>query len=305
MEYLHYLLEINKNHSIAAAAKNLYLGHTTLSAIVKKCEQDLGLTLFHRLHNGVELTSEGEEAIALMEDIWKLYDEVLELNPATVKMNCPAKLLVAPTINSGLAAPLSRKFYELAPKGKLDIQSVPGREISGMLIKNEANIGITFLSTSQEEDYRAIAAKYQLSVEKILEDHHYLVVSKDHPLASLDEISAENVENLDFALLPHYLVPYYQAAFGKGNQFTTFGNITLIKQAVATQNMASILGGFAVYQNQHEANSQLKAIRLMNYKKENFISTYLIYRKEKKLNAMEKVLLRCVKECFSDGVLPD
>ena len=109
----------------------------------------------------------------------------------------------------------------------------------------------------------------------------------------------------NLALLPHYLAPYYQSAFGKGNQFTTFENITLIKQAIISQNMASILGGFAVFQNQHGANDQLKAIRLKNYKKEDFISTYLIYRKEKKLNAMEKILLRCVKECFSDAVIPN
>lgn len=298
MEYLHYLLEINEQHSIAATAKNLYLGHTTLSAIVKKCEQDLGITLFTRLHKGVETTAEGEEAIALIAEIWSLYEEILSLDPAAAKTNCPATVLVAPTINSGLAVPLTQKFYERAPDGNLDIRAVPGRDIGGMLIKNEANIGITMLSKQHEEDYRAIAGKYQLSVEKILEDSHYLVVSKNHPLAGLDSISAKAIKNLNFALLPHYMDPYYQAIFGEGNQYTTLGNIALIKQAIVRQNMVSILGGFAVYQNRNEANDQLKAIRLLDYKKEPFISSYLIYREKKQLSSAEKILLQCIRDYF-------
>ena len=301
MEHLHYLLEISDNRSIAAAAKKLYLGHTTLSAITKKCEQDLGITLFQRQHKGVDVTPEGEEAISLISEIWSLYEEVLALDPASAEENHPVSVLLAPTINSGLAVPLTQKFYQQAPDGQLDIRAATGRDISGMLIKNEANIGITLMSKSQAEDYRAIAAKYQLSLELIRADYHYLVVSKDHPLAHLDSISAEDVKNLNFALLPHYLVPYYQAVFGEGNQYTTMGNIALIKQAIVRQNMASILGGFAVYQNKSTVNDQLKPIRLLNYKKESFISTYLIYREEKNLNSKEKILLQCIRECFADN----
>lgn len=51
IEHLQYLIEINRRHSISAAAQELYLGQTTLSAIVKNAEDELGFPLFYRTHN--------------------------------------------------------------------------------------------------------------------------------------------------------------------------------------------------------------------------------------------------------------
>lgn len=42
IEHLYYLREISSCRSISAAAKRLFIGQTTLSAIVKSMEEDLG-----------------------------------------------------------------------------------------------------------------------------------------------------------------------------------------------------------------------------------------------------------------------
>ena len=56
LEKLQYLLEINRSHSISAAAKNLNLKQTTLSFTIKTIEEELGFTIFKRIPTGVNTT---------------------------------------------------------------------------------------------------------------------------------------------------------------------------------------------------------------------------------------------------------
>lgn len=46
IEHFKYLVEIDKHHTISAAAKALYMGQTTLSSIVKSMEEELGYSIF-------------------------------------------------------------------------------------------------------------------------------------------------------------------------------------------------------------------------------------------------------------------
>ena len=59
IEHFKYLVEIDKHHTISAAAKALYMGQTTLSSIVKSMEEELGYSIFQRTPKGVVLTKKG------------------------------------------------------------------------------------------------------------------------------------------------------------------------------------------------------------------------------------------------------
>lgn len=79
LEYCSYLLEINQLHSISAAAKSLHIGQTTLNAIVKRVEEELGFAIFQRTPNGVTATEAGTR---LMEILWEInvhYEELLRI----------------------------------------------------------------------------------------------------------------------------------------------------------------------------------------------------------------------------------
>ena len=77
IEYLSYLREIEKCKSISAAAKKLYIGQTTLSAIIKSIEDELGIRIFHRMSNGVTPTTEGAEILQYCDEIVEKYNEML------------------------------------------------------------------------------------------------------------------------------------------------------------------------------------------------------------------------------------
>ena len=68
-EYLEYLLEVARTKSISAAAKKLFIGQTTLSAIINSVENELNVKIFLRTHRGVGLTEHGERVIAIVEDM--------------------------------------------------------------------------------------------------------------------------------------------------------------------------------------------------------------------------------------------
>ena len=303
MDHFRYLLEIDKQHSITKAAKSLFLSQNTLSSIVKGAEDELGFEIFVRAQRGVYCTPEGEEAMTLITDIQDLYQQMLNLDLVNVKANYIARILLSPSINSALAVPLSRKFTQVSPDGSLDFRQVPGLDVTNLLIKDEGNIGLTYLSNHTIDSFHTIATKYHLKVERLLTDRHYLLVSKDHPLAELDSISTKSLTNLSFALLSHYFKAEesrYLSSFGPGNQYTTYANIALIKQAVARENMVTVLTGYSIFLNTSASNDQFKAIELVEDRGPRTLNLCLIHREEDHLHPVEKVLLGCVKDYFCE-----
>ena len=119
LEYLQYLMEIDRCRSISRAAQNLYIGQTTLSAILKNLEQELGFPIFDRVHNGVVPTSEGEEALSLIGGILSRYEDIQRLSGSSSSLAQTVHVISSPTINCALAVPLSSRFLESGANGNL------------------------------------------------------------------------------------------------------------------------------------------------------------------------------------------
>lgn len=310
LEHLRYLLEIDKHHSISAAAQKLYLGQTTLSAIVKSMEQELGFAIFERTHNGVQKTPEGEEALTIIREIVCRFEDIQQLGTHNSGLSKPIPVITSPTVNSALALPLNESFLQRVPNGNLDFHAVLGEEVGPLIIKNDGNIGVTYFRRRDLENYRIISGRYHIKTDILLEDRLYLLVARDSPLAAYDEITPDVLENLQFAILPHFSssdgsVSYYSKFFAPGNRYTTFADIGLIKQAVISRNMVSLLAGYAIYHNHSVDNSLLKAIPLAGKDEENDLMLCLIYRPESDLSHQEKILLQCIKEYFEHLAISD
>lgn len=303
MDHLPYLIEIDKRHSISAAAQDLYLGQTTLSSIVKSVEDELGFDIFQRTHSGVQTTPEGEEALALIWGINSCYEQIRQLS-AHAGTPSPVSLILSPSINATLALPLNQMFLEREPTGNLEFHSIIGDEVGTQIIKNESNIGLTYFSRAALENYRIIASKYQIEVDVLMKDHLYLLMRADHPLADREQISMQAVHNCHFAILPHFDASgdsmAYIKYFGSGNHYTTFPNVSLIQEAVSTQNMVAILSGYTCGLQQRE--STLRTIPLGGTRTENEIYLCLIHRSDSNIHYQEKVVIRCIRDYFEQQV---
>ena len=69
IQYLKYVVEVDKMGSINKAAKNLYMEQPNLSAAIKELEKDLGISIFYRSKKGVFLTKEGEKFLVYAKKI--------------------------------------------------------------------------------------------------------------------------------------------------------------------------------------------------------------------------------------------
>lgn len=304
MEYLMYLLTINKHRSISAAAQELYLGQTTLSTILKSVEEELGFKIFDRVPRGVSVTHEGEAALSLIEEISELYQEVLKLDYYSCSARRPVQVVLPANINSVLSLPITEAFLRSEPDGNLDFSVVEGSAVGSLLINNESNIGITYFSDTECNTFRKIAEKYQIDFKLLFRDHQYLVIHRDHPLAKYDSIFREQIDNVDFAMLPHSarMQPLvYGRNFGEGNRYTTFPSVSMIMKAVLMQSMATVLTGFVIQNIKNIDFAQLKVI-LLTKRTEPVLKHYnlcLIRKSDKNLNQSEQLMVKCIEEYFA------
>ena len=111
LEHFHYLLEIHRFHSISAASRKLHIGQTTLSAIVKAAEEEVGFQIFQRAPEGVLTTSAGEKFMTLAWEINLQYEKLMALKRRTTAGAPSINVLMAPTISVRLSIPLLEQFY--------------------------------------------------------------------------------------------------------------------------------------------------------------------------------------------------
>lgn len=71
-----YVYEIYKERSFSKAAQNLYISQPSLSARIKKIEEQLGSPLFDRSTSPLRLTELGEAYIKASEDIFKIEQQM-------------------------------------------------------------------------------------------------------------------------------------------------------------------------------------------------------------------------------------
>lgn len=308
IDHLRYLLEIDKHHSISAAAQKLYLGQTTLSAILRSTENELGFRLFNRNRNGVLPTPEGEEALILAWDICNCYDAIKHLNDQDTSLTAPVSIATSPSINCALALPLNKLFNDIEPNGNLEFQVMSGEKVGAQLVKNDNNIGITYMGQAEFKNYQKIATRYQIQTSVLIKDSLYLLVNKDTPLARRDSVFCDELTNLNFAMLPHFNSSEgsiaYAKNFGPNNHFTTFSTVALVKQAVLEQNMVALLSGYAIAHNHSVDGSRLKALRLLGTSGENQINLCLIHQSDSNLRYQEKLVLQCIRDYFQSLPTP-
>lgn len=66
---MHYVYEVYKERSFTKAAQNLYISQPSLSAMIKKTENEIGTPIFDRSTNPIQLTECGKRYIKSIEEI--------------------------------------------------------------------------------------------------------------------------------------------------------------------------------------------------------------------------------------------
>ncbi|MCI6256431.1 MAG: LysR family transcriptional regulator [Clostridiales bacterium] len=304
LEYLQYLIEIDRCRSISKAAQNLYIGQTTLSSIVKNLEEEFGFSIFHRVHSGVVTTPEGEEALSLAWEILSRYEEIKLLSSTNAARAQAVHVITSPTISCALALPLNHRFLAGEINGTLVFHETTGSEVGAALIQNEINIGLTYFMPGTQAEYEVSAAKYQVEVKPLFRDHLYLLAPADHPLAARDSVALEEIQGVELALLSHFLTDETSLVFSNSvqsaNRCTTFSSIPLVKRAIVELHMLGFLTGYAIHYDNSVDPGRIKPIRLTGMRGKNDIDLCLLHHNNSQLCYQERAVIKCIEQYFAE-----
>lgn len=303
LQQLQCILEVKKHRSISAAARAMYMGQTTVSACIRKLEEEIGVSIFERSAIGVEPTEEGRQILELAEQICWNYARIRDIGQEK-ESTLPVTVYASPSVESFLPALLADRLAEHGLPVLFRIQRERHMTLSQHIMNNQCDIAVTYTNPHRQEYLMKISEKYGMQVKKLAEDHFYLVVRSDHPLAGRTEMPVQEVRNLELAGLQHYRenthLPIFEPRMGYTNRYTTLPSVHLILGAVKDQNMAGILNGVAVAYENSRFGKEFCLIRLTDYERENKMMLNLIYRNSWAQTQTGKLLLEHIQECLYD-----
>ncbi|HZC18030.1 MAG TPA: LysR family transcriptional regulator [Caulobacteraceae bacterium] len=156
LRHLSYFVTLARERHFARAADACHVAQPTLSAAIRKLEEDLGARLVVRGHSFVGLTSEGERVLAwgrqILTDYDNLRDDLSSLRKGmvgTLRIGCiPAAM---PSV-----AFLTARFCKDHPAAQVAIRSLTSRAIQAELDAFDIDAGITYLENEPLEHVRRV-----------------------------------------------------------------------------------------------------------------------------------------------------
>lgn len=170
---LRYVLTVAEEKSISAAAKKLYVSQPSLSALIKRVEEELGCELFDRTITPLKLTSAGEVYIQTVREMLKLNQE-MKTRLRDIEDNPCGKLVVGVWPNIGIMPLIMKRFFEVFPDYDVQIMNSMG-EAERLRLLEQGTLELCI-----QPLYGSLSSKFV--VEEISVDNLVLVVPSELPV---------------------------------------------------------------------------------------------------------------------------
>ena len=193
--HLKYAVEVAKTRSISKAAENLYMGQPNLSRAIKELEESLGITIFRRTTKGITITQDGEEFLQYARQIVQKVDEVEQIyqNGRQKKQSFSVCVPRASYLSYAMAD-FSKSMKPGSPAEFYYCETNPMNTINSV-VREEFNLGIVRYQSSYEKYFSDFFKEKKLVSETIAEFTYLMIISKDHPLASKEEVTLEDLSD--------------------------------------------------------------------------------------------------------------
>jgi LysR family transcriptional regulator, hydrogen peroxide-inducible genes activator len=175
LRQLLYAVQIAKEHNFSRAAEKLHIAQPSLSQQLSKLEKEIGVLLFHRNTNSVELTHAGALFIDKAQQILSMVDGLRQEMEDISQMK-KGRLIVGSMPITGatilpLVLPVFQKRY---PQIEVTLIEETSANLEGLTASGETDISLLMLPLQQEK----------LVYQTIYEEEIVLTVPPKHPLAS-------------------------------------------------------------------------------------------------------------------------
>lgn len=192
LQQLLYFREVAHELHFSRAADNLYVAQSSLSHSIQELESEIGAPLFLR-RNGkkIQLTTYGKAFLPYVERVLLELDSGKNELEQMISPNCGvARIAYSYTNGCGIMADLLNAFYDVPSNADISIRQVVNHGgkafIEDVLALCEADIAI---STWPFTDSPHIQST------KIAEQEQYVLLPNDHPLASKEMVSVQELKD--------------------------------------------------------------------------------------------------------------
>ncbi|MDD3251105.1 MAG: LysR family transcriptional regulator [Lachnospiraceae bacterium] len=148
---IQYFLTVANEHSISTAAQKLYITQPSLSQAIKRIEDYVGVPLFKRTTNGLQLTNTGEQFYSTAmqtEKIWQNFSLNLSA-PDTLK---EGTLSFGITMQLGLKVlpDILIRFHQKFPKVNCNVHDAAHTQLEKEMMDGSLDLAITHIQHHQE-----------------------------------------------------------------------------------------------------------------------------------------------------------
>ncbi|PEL09937.1 LysR family transcriptional regulator [Bacillus sp. AFS017336] len=243
IEKLEYLVEVAKTGSFSIASQNLYVSQSAISQSIVSIEKKLGVKLFERSRgNSAILTSEGEEIVATVKELFIKYQELIE-KAQIINNNVNGKLKISTT--PGFFAVLLKPISSIRddyPKINIEIFQKPGQDIIEDILEERSDIGVLpFIKHLLENNDRLV-------YHNLFEAKMKLMVNRNSPLAEEAFVTPQQILNETLITYDgefiHLFKKLFYRQFGAMKELFTTTNTDTLKKAIEENLGVSFVPAF-------------------------------------------------------------
>ena len=147
-----YVIALEKTGSFSDAANICFVTQSTLSTMIKRLENQLGLKLFDRQKKPIELTAEGKKLINQFKIIDNEYENLFDLfNETKSEFHGTLKIGIIPTLAPFLLPLFLDEINVKYPNLNLEINEITTHEIQNKLKLREIDVGLISIPIVDKE----------------------------------------------------------------------------------------------------------------------------------------------------------
>ena len=287
LKKLMYFRTVAQELNFGQAAAKLYVDQSSLSRAIQGLESRLGVILFERHLRQLKLTEHGSLLLQETNQIFCLIDSINHRIKASQQgQSYTIELAISPNIDGYRVAKLLRQYHEKYPHMHLNVHEATYQDILSGLTQGRYHFALSLHIPSHRND--------SLIFKKLWQERLIILLSKQHPLMSLQHITFDDIQKYPFIsfqpdTLLHELI--YTATFSPLE--TLFVKSYSVLQAL-------VIAGFGIslvtqsmldnMQNQHVATRAIDPDLL--------VDTHLIYQPNRYSHQQIKNLENLVNTFF-------
>lgn len=142
LDYLRYIVEVEKTKNISLAAKNLHVSQPNVSQGIKNIENKLDVKLFKRSRSGSIATKEGKQVIILIQEILDRIEELQSFSlDESVLLQGNLNIASIASLSMSLIPQTISKVKKQFPKLSINLTEEHSMDIIDMVAKDEIDLG--------------------------------------------------------------------------------------------------------------------------------------------------------------------